>query len=80
MSISEITPRHDKFIFKVMEINNHLKDFCVTEKIPLNENSNFNSRYHSNSRGLNSKGNIKLANVFLKYINALTLCLRTKWL
>ena len=64
--ISALLPRGDKFSDKAKEVNDNLKELCLSKNISLIEHRNFHSRYHLNNSKLhpNRKGSGILASNF----------------
>ena len=64
--ISALLPRGDKFSDKAKEVNDSLKELCLSENISLMEHRNFHARYHLNNSKLhpNREGSGILASNF----------------
>ena len=64
--ISALLPRGDKFSDKAKEVNDNLKELCLSKNISLMEHHNFHARYHLNNSKLhpNRKGSSILASNF----------------
>ena len=64
--ISALLPRGDKFNDKAKEVNDSLKELCLSENVSLMEHRNFHARYHLNNSKLhpNREGSGILASNF----------------
>ncbi len=67
---SGLLRRNDKFISKVIEVNNFLSRKCNQQRITFIDNGNIDERCHLNGSGLhlNYDGTCMLANNFLNTI------------